>query len=253
MNSIQFFNSFFFNRYCFQRYRFTDHYKTNGSPRHHIARMIHGHAKLNTRKESIAVKEGDIFFIPKGLKYQSFWYGDEEDRIVFDSFGFDYFPNLKTTGFTLQKIDCSESASKILLEISGDMPVNCTTVGKLYTFLGVVLDSMERECVHHKNITESAIEYMQAHTEYRMNDVADYCGISRTGLYETFKKAYNKTPIEIKQKILCEKATELLTTTDLSVEEISCQLGFSSSSYFRKIFRKHLNKTPLEVRRNSQF
>lgn len=215
--------------------------------------MIHGTAKLKTKKNSISISEGDIFYIPKGIKYQSFWYGDGEDRITFDSFGFDYFPHPQTIGFTLQKICCSKDAKSILEEISGDMPEDCTTVGKLYTFLGAVLDDMERECVHYKDITELAMEYMHTHTQYHMSNVADYCGISRTSLYEIFKKAFDKTPIEIKQKIFCEKACELLTTTDLSVEEISTQLNFSSSSYFRKVFKKHVGKSPLEVRKNSQF
>jgi len=253
LNSIQFFNSFAFCRFVYQKYHFTDHYRTNGAPRHYIARMIHGHAKLNTRKGNISVKEGDIFYIPKGLKYQSFWYGDKDDKIVFDSFGFDYFPCQNTNGYMLQKINCDDDIAEILSSISGDMSPSCITVGKLYTFLGMILDDMERETVYHKNITELALEYMQTHTEYHMSDVADYCGISRTSLYELFKKAFDKTPVEIKQQMLCEKASELLMTTDLSVEEISSQLGFSSSSYFRKVFKKHLDKTPLDVRKNSQF
>lgn len=253
MNNTQFFNSFVFVRFRFQRYRFTDHFKTNGAPRHYIGRMVNGHAKLKTRKNYITVSEGDIFYIPKGLKYQSFWYGDAHDRITFDSFGFDYFPNPQTTGFTLQKIYCSEDVANILNEISGDMPENCTTVGKLYTFLGAVLDNMRRESVHYKDITTAAIEYMHAHTDYTMSDVAEYCGISRTGLYEIFRKAYNLTPNEMKQKILCEKAAELLTTTNLSVEEISSRLNFSSSSYFRKVLKKHTGKSPLDIRKESQF
>lgn len=253
MNSIQFFNSFRFNRFIYQKYHFTDHFKTNGAPRHYIARMIQGHAKLNTKKGSITVKAGDIFYIPKGVKYQSFWHGNEDECVILDSFGFDYFPNPETTGFTLQKIYCSDTASAILHEISGDMPVNCFTVGKLYTFLGIALDGMERESVHYKDITEVAIEYMQTHTQYHMEDVAAYCGISRTTLYEIFKKAFHKTPVEMRQQLLCEKASELLTTTDFSVEEISTQLNFSSSSYFRKIFKKHIGKSPLEVRKQSQF
>ena len=44
---------------------------------------------------------------------------------------------------------------------------------------------------------------------------------------------------------------ELVETTGLSVEEISNELQFSSSSYFRKILKKHLGKTPSEIRRTN--
>ena len=57
----------------------------------------------------------------------------------------------------------------------------------------------------------------------------------------------------MKQEILCEKAVQLLTTTDLSVEEISNRLLFSSSSYFRKIFKKYTGKTPRQIRKDSQY
>lgn len=70
---------------------------------------------------------------------------------------------------------------------------------------------------------------------YTMKDVSAYCEISESGLYPIFQRVFQKTPLEIKQEILCEKAVQLLTTTDLSVEEISNRLLFSSSSYFRKV------------------
>ena len=41
--------------------------------------------------------------------------------------------------------------------------------------------------------------------------------------------------------------------TDLSVEDISRLLGFSSSSYFRKVFFAGTKKTPREYRRSKQF
>lgn len=215
--------------------------------------MIHGTATLKSKSSSISICEGDIFFIPKGLKYQSFWYGDDKERITFDSFGFEYFPIPNTSGFMLQKIECTDDAASILVSMSGDIPTSCTSVGNLYTFLGLVLNSMKREIVHYKDITELAMEYMRTHTHFQMTDVAKHCGVSRTSLYEILKKAYQKTPIEIKQEILCEKAVELLTTTDFSVEEISARLNFSSSSYFRKILKKHTGKSPLEMRKDSQF
>ena len=52
-------------------------------------------------------------------------------------------------------------------------------------------------------------------------------------------------------QIIIEKATILLVTTDMPVEEISRQLQFSSCSYFRKIFKKHTNMTPREMRKSN--
>lgn len=251
MNNTQFLNSFYFRRYQRHKYHMTDHLRTGGSPGHFIGRMIKGSAKLKSRGNTITVFEGDIFYIPNGLKYQSFWYGDEENEILFDSLRFYSFPMADNHSYTLQKIDCSSAARNLLLEIADEMTVNCTTVGKLYLFLGEVLDGMEQKAKHYNDIAEIALDYMQTHTDFLISHVAEHCKVSESTLYGVFKKAYNTTPIEKKQEIFCERAAELLITTNLSVEEISNQLGFSSSSYFRKVFKKHTGKTPLQVRKNT--
>lgn len=250
--STQFLNTFYFRRYQRHKYHMTDHLKTNGSPGHFVARMIKGSAKLKSRHKTITVSEGDIFYIPNGLKYQSFWYGDADNEILFDSFRFYNFPIPDNYSYTLQTIDCSPSARQLLLDISNEMVVNCTTVGKLYLFLGEVLDSMEQKTKHYNDIAEIALEYMHTYTDFRISDVAEHCKVSESTLYGVFKKAYNTTPIEKKQEIFCERAAELLITTDLSVEQISEMLNFSSSSYFRKIFKKHTGKTPLQIRKNTK-
>ena len=86
-----------------------------------------------------------------------------------------------------------------------------------------------------------------------VRDVARYCNVSLSGLYGIFQKVLEKTPNEVRQEIQCKNAVHLLTTTNLSVEEISSRLHFSSSSYFRKILRKHTGKTPLAIRKGAQF
>ncbi|MBE6762725.1 MAG: AraC family transcriptional regulator, partial [Ruminococcaceae bacterium] len=63
----------------------------------------------------------------------------------------------------------------------------------------------------------------------------------------------DKTPNQFRNEILCEKAISLLTTTNKSVQEISDTLNFSSTSYFRKILKAHTGKTPLEIRKKSDF
>ena len=67
-------------------------------------------------------------------------------------------------------------------------------------------------------------------------------------LYTAFKR-HGSTPNQTRQELLVRKAKQLLTTTDSSVQEISDQLGFSSTSYFRKILHRQTGKTPTQIRR----
>lgn len=47
---------------------------------------------------------------------------------------------------------------------------------------------------------------------------------------------------------MVQNALDLLAHTDLTIEEISSKVGFSSSNYFRKVFFDITGKTPKEVR-----
>jgi AraC-like DNA-binding protein len=66
------------------------------------------------------------------------------------------------------------------------------------------------------------------------------------------KKELGKTPNRVRQEAKCQQAVRLLTCTDLPVEEISTRLGFSSSSYMRKLLRLTTGKTPLQIRKAAQ-
>lgn len=253
MNNTQLFKSFSFNLYQMQKYHHTDQVKTGGSPTNYIAKMLSGRAEIKSSHTTLHISEGDIFYIPRGLKYQSFWYGNEQEQISWLSFGFDALPFREDTFFTLQKINCSHKAAEILKKLSANLNVNCSSIGLLYQFLGEVTRDMERDNHPYDLVIEKALEFMQSNEEYRFKDVAEYCHVSESGLYGIFKKALKKTPVEIRQEIQCEKAIQLLTTTNLSVEEISSRLHFSSSSYFRKILKKHTGKTPLSIRREAIF
>ncbi|MBE6729298.1 MAG: helix-turn-helix transcriptional regulator [Ruminococcaceae bacterium] len=81
-------------------------------------------------------------------------------------------------------------------------------------------------------------------------DVAKHCAVNESTLYWAFKTAANKTPNEIKNKFLCQKAIMLIINTNKSVQEISDSLGFSSTSYFRKILKANTGKTPREIRKS---
>ncbi len=47
----------------------------------------------------------------------------------------------------------------------------------------------------------------------------------------------------------CEKAAELLRTTDMSVDAVISRAGYENGSFFRRIFKELYGKSPLEYRR----
>lgn len=249
MNEANFCSGFYFHIFRFHHYHFTDLSKTP-VPRHYFGCLIKGSAVIKTSNQELRLQPGEIFYIPKGLYYQSRWYGDSDNNIEFYSFGFEIAPSRES--FLLQKVNCSPAASALFGELCREIPFTEKGIGMLYRFFGEVSDDMERETQLHPMI-EKATQYIFYNPNARISAVADHCGISESGLYALFKKHLGKTPNDIRTEALCEKAIRLLTTTNKSVQEISDMVGFSSTSYFRKMLRKFTGKTPLAIRKESVF
>lgn len=250
VNSIKFYKSFSFNVYRFEKYHLTD--KTNEPvSMHYIGCLIDGSAKITSKNETIELKPNDVFYIPKGLKYYSQWFSENDRPIEFYSFGFEVSPINKS--YVLQKINCSEKAKIIFDELCQEIPITDKGIGKLYYFFGEIAETMKQTQKKYIDSTlEKAIEYVQDNSNCKISDVAKYCNVCTSEIYALFKKYLNKTPNDLRCEILCEKAVTLLTTTDKSVQEISDMLGFSSTSYFRKILYRYTNNTPRDIRKKTE-
>ena len=246
MKQTKSYNEFYFTEYRYHTFR----QGSVGAPsaRHFIAFMKSGTAEIKSEDKTLNIETGDVFYIPKGLTYHSYWYPSPD--ICFLSIGFDKFNINRKTSFTLQKIEKSDEIIERLLKIPlVEDDIDCSALSLFYSMLELVIERMEespertgdekaeiiRRCIS-KNPTLSIPER------------ADLCNISEPYLYPIFKRAIGMTPNEYRQKALCERAVRLLSTTDMSVEDISASLGFSSSSYFRKVFFKHLGITPKEAK-----
>ena len=249
MNDINFSKYFSFNIFKFEKFHLTDNSKAPITM-HYFGCIIKGSAEIMSKKEKIEIETNEIFYIPKGLKYQSRWFADDNGQIEFYSFGFELSAINKS--FVLQKINCSQKAKTLFDELCHEIPITDKGIGKLYYFFGEIADNMKQAKTPIINpIIEKATEHMTEHPNSKISDTAKYCNVSTSGIYSLFKKHLNKTPNDVRLEILCKKAVLLLTTTDESVQEISDTLGFSSTSYFRKILKAHTGKTPLEIRKSS--
>nr|WP_321222385.1 AraC family transcriptional regulator [uncultured Psychroserpens sp.] len=75
-------------------------------------------------------------------------------------------------------------------------------------------------------------------------------GLNSTKLQAGFKYLYDKTvSIYVTEKRL-EKAAKLIFESDLNVSELVYSVGFSSRSYFSKIFKNHFGVLPSQCKSN---
>lgn len=243
-----FFDSFRFNAYTWGKYRYTDN--RCGSPYHYLACMEKGRCKIVAEGITITAEAGDVFYIPEGLAYQSYWFSD--DAVCFRSLGFRYFPESTHKRFLLQKLDCGDALKDAILAIPTGRPVDSNILGTFYNLLAQLLPMLRcRSTDTGKALAEKATAFIYQHPDCKVADIAKHCHISESALYHIFKKDAGCTPNELIRKIRTDKAVLLLTTTDRSVQSISDELAFSSTAYFRKVLYRHTQMTPRQIRKTS--
>ena len=253
MNSTTFTESFLFRKLVFERSHYHDRRKKRISL-HYLAYMESGYGRLVNAEvdQVIELCPGDVFFIPKGMRYQSFW--QAEEKIVFHSYGFAFLPNPDRRNYCMQKIELPPSLTEQVRNIPLTFPADSEAVGALYTTLAAILPRMEAAPLGAETLLcDKAIHYMTRHLHASISDIARQCGVSESAIYNAFRHVLGITPNTQRQILLCDRAVELLTTTDRPIEEISDTLGFSSSSYFRKVFFSRTGQTPSEIRKKALF
>ncbi len=78
--------------------------------------------------------------------------------------------------------------------------------------------------------------------------IAEHMHMNPDYLSSVFHSKFDQTLSSYINLMRIDKAKELLTHTNLSLQEISERSGFSSSSYFHKQFKKTTGMTPQEYR-----
>lgn len=78
--------------------------------------------------------------------------------------------------------------------------------------------------------------------------LARQTGINEAKLKEGFRELYGQSIHAYLQQLRLEKAQQLLSTTNMSVTEITYDIGYSQVTHFTTLFKKEFGLTPTEWR-----
>ena len=216
---------------------------STGSTFHYLARMKQGKSRFVGEGFDLEFNEGEMYFIPKGFKYHSYWYG--VSNVIWDVIAFRWLPG--DTVYIPQKLNDKNSIAfdKFIDEF---IETDCESVSQFFHLFGMITLDMKKDGRNTLDKRASAaLRIMLSDPLVTVGEAAKRAGISESGLYSEFRKT-GTTPVKARLTAQIKKATELLTTTDMTVEAISEQIGFSSTSYFYQTFRKLTGKTTRYIR-----
>lgn len=90
------------------------------------------------------------------------------------------------------------------------------------------------------------IEDNLSNSELNVEELGRSMGMSRVQLYRKVKSLTNYAPNELLRIARLKKATSLLSSSDMTIAEITYEVGFTSPSYFTKCYKDHFGESPTD-------
>lgn len=236
--------------------------RKHGYPHHQIIYCTKGSGTLviDGEKYQIGPKMG--FVLPKNHAHEYFTdeYIWDTHWVTFDGFAADemlkHFGLEKPAIFTLADIKCLERLFRRMHEsIISDKISGCYKAsGELYGFLielHNIINSKNNATLSINPALIKAIDYINNHYREKitMEQLCEASGVTKQYLCRLFRNELNTRPMEyvVKRKIQASK--ELLQNSDKSIEDIAEEVGFCSSSYYNKVFKRYESITASKFRK----
>ena len=85
-------------------------------------------------------------------------------------------------------------------------------------------------------------------TTLTLNELASQFGISHRTFSRRFKHATGVKASSYWQKVRVETVKDLLSSSNLSIQEIAFQVGYQDQGQLSRLFKQHLKLTPRDYR-----
>lgn len=120
--------------------------------------------------------------------------------------------------------------------------------------LSCFLESAEKSNLNNDSRIFKAAQYIREHlnTKLTLKEIADHCNISKDHLIRLFKRDLSTTPIAYINKKKIERAQLQLIMKKYSIKDIAYSLSFDNLSYFNRVFKDIVGKTPTEYKSGMQ-
>lgn len=150
--------------------------------------------------------------------------------------------------------ELKDTVVRMLQDTTGSLTSQYERQSLLYSFFAILskdidigpLKGQEVENVH----ISRAVEFVRNNyfNAIRVADIAKYVCVDRTYLYELFRRYLHVSPQDYLTNYRLTRASELLTLTELKLEEIALSCGYQSAYSFGKMFKAKRGISPAKFR-----
>ncbi len=113
-------------------------------------------------------------------------------------------------------------------------------------------DELDRMVYHNVMRLRPTLDYITENCGEKIyiETLAEMISVSPDYFTKMFKESIGKTPIDYINTVRVNRALELLSVSDVPINEIAERSGFSNANYFHKIFKQYMNTSPLAYRKS---
>lgn len=238
--------------------------RPNGRRDYHIIYVLNGNCYVEVDGEFVRADAGSMILYYPGVP-QHYKYSKDDDTTscylhfsgigceeLLDEFGFSKDVRIYNLGIipgaesifrrlkfeqTQKKLFYEQRSSSLLLEL-----------------LALFGRSLSESAIYSDNSYVSRIDKIckimldDNESWHNMEYYAEQCFLSVSRFEHVFREVTGMSPNKYLMNLRINKAKDLLAETDMSVADVSIFLGFSSQSYFIRIFKKYTGQTPLKYK-----
>lgn len=104
----------------------------------------------------------------------------------------------------------------------------------------------------HDEILQKTVNYINENLEgdLSIQKISKGINVSKSVLYSKFHSHFKCTIGEYINSRRIERSIEMLAKTTMSIEEVAQKSGFSSASYYTKMFKQQMGITPLKFKKS---
>lgn len=161
-----------------------------------------------------------------------------------------FLPKISFHGREMQEI---EMIFQTMLKEYDEKPIGFVTILKSY--LKILITRILREVYKNsrvdiadavEKISPEILDFIDKNYNKKitLNDLAQISCYNPSYFGQMFRKCFGISPIEYINNIRIEKAAELLRNTEVSVDQIALEVGFSDRKRFYQLFKRTMGVTP---------
>ena len=239
----------------------SDDYGGHGRPDSMLHYLLTGKREYYINGERVAENQpGQLIFIPRGLKYVTRAVADEKG-----SFGFNFGFNVVDERGELLEVDepfrvvqdgangeCYACLRRVDRLLNGPIRQPVQIKACAYELISQMCrqpEDQERE--QYLVEIEQAVRMLRTRPEVHLStqQLCEICNMSESNFRRRFAQfSGGLTPVQYRNRILCEKAEQLYRTEQRSLEDIASQLGFCDVGYLCRVYKQMTGKNFKEIR-----